>query len=117
MAAWPVSLPALVLRQGFEEREPDNTVRTEMEAGLDKVRARYTSGDDDFQQTLGMTSAQIDTFKTFYRTTLSYGTLSFTWVHPRTQAAKTFRFLKPPPRYVNEGGDAWLARFALEIVP
>ena len=63
-----------------------------------------------------MTTAQVATFDTFFVTTLTDGTISFTWTHPRTGAGATLRFVEPPV-YVPVGGDYWKAVIKLEILP
>lgn len=44
MPNWPETLPQSPLLDGWRETPADNTVRTAMEAGPAKVRARGTAG-------------------------------------------------------------------------
>ena len=85
MPAWPASLPQAPLARGYQEAFGDTTLRTQMDAGPDKLRRRFTAGVDSFTTLLRLTKTQAATFESFYKTDTAGGTLAFTWVHPRTR--------------------------------
>ncbi len=113
---WPASLPQRVDRQGYRELPPETTIRTEMDAGPAKVRRRFTAGVRDFRVQLRLDGSQTTTLDDFYLQSCAGGAQPFDWVHPRTQAAATFRFAAPPV-YSYLGGDYWQARLDLELLP
>lgn len=113
MAAWPVSLPQYALADSYQESPRDILVRSSVDVGPEKRRPRYTSKPVDVSFALLMTSAQIDTFETFFEATLNWGADDFTWIHQRTLAAATYTFAARPS-YQPLGGGFW--RVALQLV-
>lgn len=113
MAVWPVTLPVYVLESGYNEQLPKNTVETEMEGGPPKSRRRFTKIFRKFQVAMIMTEEQAETFETFYLTTCSSGAEPFDWLHPRTRAAMSFRFVQPPPVFAPFGGNYVRVSFTL----
>lgn len=116
MPSWPSSLPAYVQEGGYQERFQDQKLESNMDSGPAKLRRRFTKNIRFFGVQMLMTQAQVTDFETFYFTTLKGGTLTFDWVHPRTQAATTFRFRNPSPTYSVTGGINVLVNFTLEVV-
>jgi len=95
MATWPTSLPDYPLIDGYAEKPQDQTIRTQMEAGPDKVRRRFTAGVREFSVKWTLTTAQVSTLDTFFHSTLDGGALQFDMTHPRTGASTSFRFVGP----------------------
>lgn len=93
---WPGDLPQLPL-YGAKERLPQNTIRSQTDAGIDKVRRRFTSAVKGWSGMLIMTLDQMDLFEDFYRDTLQDGALSFQYFHSRTNELITVRFKEEPP--------------------
>lgn len=94
MPTFPSTLPNL--EQGsYTEAPRDTNVRTSMDAGPDFSRRRFTKKTVDVTGDFSLTAAQLVTLETFYDTTLRSGSLSFDWVHQRTDAAAVFRFNGP----------------------
>ena len=116
MPAWPGTLPQDVFVQGYSEQPPELALRTQMDIGPAKLRRRQTAAARPLKATVGLTRAQVATLDAFFLTDLAGGALSFTWTHPRTLAAATFRFVSRPS-YVPESGASWLAELDLEILP
>jgi hypothetical protein len=110
---WPASLPEYVLEGGYSEQLPRNTVETEMESGLPKVRRRFTKVFRKFQATMILDQSQAVVFEAFYFTTCASGTIPFEWVHPRTRAPMSLRFTQPPPSFTPFGGHYVRVSFAL----
>lgn len=113
---WPSSLPQYVLEGGYQETLQDQTLETQMEAGPAKIRRRYTKSLRKFQISLLMTSAQANTFESFWQNDCAGGSTPFTWVHPRTRATATMRFRNPAPQFSTTGGTNVMAQFNVEII-
>lgn len=113
MPAWPSDLPQYVNEQGYSERLPDLTVEFPVDTGPPKVRRRFTTHWRQIAATMWMTRAQVETFRTFYLTTLKGGVDTFTWVNPITQAAGTFKFRGGAPQISDKDGDCVSVSFQL----
>ena len=116
MATWPVGVPDDPLVNGYQEQFPNTLVRTQMDAGAAKVRRRFTAGVWPMKANFPLTKTQLDTFTTFYRTTLQDGALSFDWTHPRTLATVTCRFVEPPT-IEPLGASMWTVSTSIEVLP
>ena len=93
---WPSSLPTDILTDGFSQKARPNSIRTQMEAGLDKVRRRYTSEIVDSAVSMVMTFTQYSALEVFYNTTLQGGTLSFNFTDPADDTEYEYQFLDTP---------------------
>lgn len=113
---WPVSLPQLVLRDGYAETEPDVIRRTEMDEGPAKQRPRFTVGIRPFLVQLEMDLDQVAIFETFYEATLKDGSLPFTWKHPRTQVNTDF-YIRGTQKVKIQGARNYRVTMALEVMP
>lgn len=113
MPVWPTQLPTYVLESGYSEALPRNTVESEMESGLPKVRRRFTKVFRKFQVTMILNVSQAAVFETFYLTTCASGAIAFDWVHPRTRAAMSMRFSGQPPSFSPFGGNYVRVQFSL----
>lgn len=120
MPTWPITLPTKALMDGFMEGQPQGAaIRTQMDQGAAKQRNRYTALNLPFNAVFEMTSAQVDTFWTFYRTTLGNGALKFDGLpHLRTGATVNHRFdVSSEPQVRAVGWDSYQVQCKLEIVP
>ena len=111
MATWPAGLPQSFSAQGYSESLPDETIRTSMDVGPDKVRQRSTSAPRPVSGSMRMTTAQIATLETFYVTTTNGGTDVFTF--PFRTGSQNARFLKPPRWTFIEGN--WDVSLLIEV--
>ena len=114
MATWPLS--GYVLVDGYSEKPPDNTLRTEMGTGPPKARRRSTAAPRPFKLRKYVTTSEIAILDTFYTDTLYDGALQFDWQHPRTLSACSFRFTEQPS-YEALGGTSWIVSLSLELMP
>jgi hypothetical protein len=114
---WPSSLPQIPLADSVSYVAHENSIRTQMEAGVAKLRRRYTAVGDDVTLAVMCTRAQVDTLQAFYETTLSVVGV-FTWKHFRKPGwpDASYRF-KAPPRFAPAGGTVWKAELELERLP
>lgn len=112
--SWP--LADEVLLDGYDEAFPDLLLRTQMDAPIAKVRRRFTAVAVPLRCAIPASTDDVSTLETFFLTTLSGGSLSFSWVHPRKGTSVTMRFVSPP-RPAPLGGDRWSVALDLEILP
>ena len=91
MANWPAGLPQTLLYDLVRKRQAGK-VRSTMDTGPAKQRARFTASVKEYSGALVLTQAQLAIFNTFYETTLGHGTDSFTWIDPYTEVSSTLRF-------------------------
>lgn len=103
METWPATINEKVLQDGFSQTQRPNTIRTTIDAGIDKLRRRYTTPIRNVRVAMYLTFAQYSTLETFYNTTLQGGVLSFEFPDPATDVDHEYRFLSPPT-YVAAGG-------------
>lgn len=121
---WPVGLSDLApLLVSWTKTEPTLTVRSQMDAGPDKVRRRLTAGTTLHTVELCLTRTQLtDTFRPFWKDTVEAGALPFEWRDWETQDDADFRFVTvPTERPLRPRGsgtnDHWLVSFQLEQLP
>ena len=115
---WPVSLPPMPLTQ-YAETDGALIMRSPMDAGPAKLRRRGAR-----PATLSvayiLTSAQVETLRTFVLTTLK-GTARFDFVHPRTRSTVEVRIVPGQDGelfsvgYVAKGH--WSVGLSLEVMP
>lgn len=113
---WPTELPQYVDESGYEEKSPETVLESQMDAGPAKLRRRFTTAYRPFRLSISCDAEQVPYFDTFYETTTAFGTIPFDWVHPRTRAAGTFRFRKPPPAKSVFGGTNVRIAFVIEQI-
>lgn len=116
MAVWPATLPQYVLAANYSEEVPDNTIRSETDVGPAKVRRRGTAAPAPISCQVMLTTTQRATLIDFYNTDTKSGSLTWTWLHPVTRAAVTFRFAKPISFSTTARGQRHIAALELEAV-
>lgn len=110
---WPSTLPSP--EYGLQISGQDNAVlRTNMEAGAQKMRRRLTRDVQNVRGSIYLTDAQMTTLDDFYRITLK-ATLPFDWTDFVRNATATYRFTKAPT-FVREAFNSVRAELELEIV-
>lgn len=114
---YPPELPQFVQIEGYEETLPFPVKRTPVQSGPAKQRREFTAAETPIGfNTDVMTAAQATIFEAFYFDTLKHGALEFDYVHPRTQAVRTYRFTAGPKPVPQPGGRVYY-RLQLEIMP
>lgn len=93
---WPAGLPQNMLFDGYSEKLPDGSVRTEMDAGPPKIRKRSDAGYREISGQVILTTTQVEDLVGFYEDTLSQGSVLFEWKNQITQTTAEFRFREPP---------------------
>jgi hypothetical protein len=117
MPGWPADLPDNFLLEGYSETLADTTIRTQMEAGIAKVRRRFTYAARPFSGRLVVNRAQKESLEAFYITTCRSGADRFEWRHPsrREYVAAQIRFTAPPGFEPLEP-EIWHAVLQMEIL-
>ncbi len=117
MPTFPIS-GQIVSRDGYNEGIlADPTVRSNMDSGDQKARPRFSAVIRTMTgQIEQLTSTQVDSIFTFYDTTCSFGSISFTWTHPRTGVSGTFKFQKRP-EVVGSNGVTFTMSIAIMQLP
>ena len=103
METWPPTIDKKVLQSGFSQQATPNTIRSKVEAGVDKLRRRYTIPILKVTASMFLNFTQYEALELFYDTTLQGGVLSFGFPDPATDVEHEYRFLAPPS-YVAAGG-------------
>lgn len=116
---WPETLPQKFLARGYDERTPNNVIRSKMDQGPDKVRRKSTDAPWVFSGFIRIDESQVPIWLEFYYTTLME-VRSFTFPHPRTGDPITVRVFNnsesaPPLRAVSANGKYEL-QLALEWI-
>jgi hypothetical protein len=115
MPDWPTALYGKILKDGYQETPPDNVIRSKPDVGPDKVRRRTTANVTEFVLPMFFTAAELVVFDTFFVSTISYGALSFSYKHPRTQAAGSYRIVGVPKR--SKASMGFIVSINMELLP
>ena len=112
---WPSSLPTCP-ETDYSESLKDNVIRSDMDAGMQKMRQRYTRTQRMLKVSYLLTDAQKATFYTFF-SDIKGGALPFNLPDPLTQASIVVRTTGAitGPTFVTK--NLWRVQFELEILP
>ena len=116
MVAWPNTLPLEPLLKDYQEKKQNHLIRTEMDSGHFKLRAKTTKGIDEISVGYYMTAAQVEILEQFYQVTLGNGVLPFNYTHPRKGEVAQVRF-KNEPQITALNGFYFKVDLILEIMP
>ncbi|CAN7332537.1 hypothetical protein LJR143_001684 [Pseudoxanthomonas sp. LjRoot143] len=118
MDNWPSSLPRPQV-DGCTYTPQDNQIRTEMRAGVPKVRRATTARPVDVTFQLVLTQAQVQTLDDFVAITLS-DVLPFQWMDFRRpdgeENVAVYRFTRRPRYAPRRSGMYWTATIDLELM-
>ena len=78
MALFPATLPAPLI-DGYSGTQDQAFIRTDMEAGSQRQRQRFSAANTQMSISWLFTAAQMATFKTFFDTTINRGSDWFTY--------------------------------------
>ena len=113
---WPSSLPQELITDGYGQQAPNTIIATQMDVGPGKRRRRTSAGVQPVQGQIVVTEAQLDTLRTFFRTSLGDGALRFSWADPVSGSPVEMRFTEPPQWSARTSG-IYTVSLALEILP
>lgn len=92
ITTWPATLPQCPILNGFSEQKQTNNVSFSPDVGPPKVRRRSTGAAWQTSVAYRMTTAQLSDFNDFYETSLSDGSVPFSWNHPVQQITYYWMF-------------------------
>jgi hypothetical protein len=95
MDTWPATLPQR-LSNDTSVKDDESRAITDMDSGPASVRKRFTAFTQTVKGSMILTGTQLQTFNTFFRTTIKQGSLSFNWIHPFTEETVAIRFKSKP---------------------
>jgi len=110
---WPASITEDVQINGFSQKARENTIRSSVEAGVDKIRRRYTTPIVEIKFNRWFTFEQYETIENFYNITTAGGVFPFTFPDPATNEVYVYRFLTSPS-YSALGGLHYQVSFSFE---
>jgi hypothetical protein len=116
MPTWPTTLPQHPLLDRYSETAPETAIRTEMDSGPAKSRRRTSAGVRRISCVYLLDAAQTAALDAFFISATAGGSVPFDMNHPRTAAAASFRFRKPPV-YTPAGRGHYHAALDLEVLP
>ena len=116
MVTWPITLPVSPLLDGFTETAEEIIIRSKMDSGPDKVRARTTAGVRTFSMAFIMTKNETAVFDAFYLNDLNGGAIAFDFTHPRTGETLSMRVTKPPV-YTPQNSKYFRIKLEAEALP
>lgn len=114
MAVWPSQFCPLL--NSLQEAPPNNTIRSSMDVGPQKVRRRTTANIRPISFRMFLKKADLQTLDDFYTTDTYSGSEEFDFIHPRTLQPVKARFVEPPT-YTERSGVGYEATVSLEIMP
>lgn len=118
MANWPTTLPQSPISDGYSATPQDNTIRSNKEAGPQKVRPRFTAVSDTVNMSVIVDAQQSDLLQQFYDVDCVFGALPFNWRNFKkwNKPPCIYRW-RQPPEFVPLGGGFWRVALQLDRLP
>lgn len=91
---WPAELPQVLMLNGLSAEKQNNVIRTQMDAGPQKIRRRYTVATKDFSGQIIVSEQQRQILENWYDNDIASGSLRFFMKDPQTLILSQFRFLE-----------------------
>lgn len=117
MPSWPNALPQTPLIASYAEELGFPVIHAPVD-GPPLSRRRYTAAPDVISVAFVMTTAEVETFKAFYRDDIKHGSLTYTW-NERGIAGATVRTYRMtgPPSIIPLSDERWRVSFGLILLP
>lgn len=113
---WPPGLQQKFNVDNFSVAYGNTLVRSEVDAGLAKVRSRYTDGVDNYNCSIDLDIDDWNIIYDFFKTSLNNGALTFNFYNPLSEVTDEFRFLNPP-QFSPIGGRLFRVTMSWERIP
>lgn len=114
---WPAELPQKFLAEGYSRAAANNLLRSSADIGPGKTRRRSSAGPQPLSGNLSMKSAQLETFKAFFKNDLKDGALRFNWIDPDDGVTPVEMRFTREPSWVKSSVSRWVVSMQLEILP
>lgn len=111
---WPTTMPCP--ERDYGESFKDNVIRSDMDAGMQKQRQRYTRIQRILSMSYLMTDDQKSTFMTFFNN-IKGGALPFNFAEPIGGSAIVVRMKSAISGPVFVTNNLWRVKFELEVLP
>lgn len=95
-ATWPGTLQQVINEQGFTMNIGETLLRSDMDAGIQKTRRRFTRPVNTYSCSILLHKDLYSTFYNFFNTSINGGATTFYFNHPISGVQSTFRFTAPP---------------------
>lgn len=113
--AWPTSiLPTFIELQDYSETPPLVTISSPIESGNPKIKYRFRANTRSISGYFFLTQTQVETLDNFFASDLAYGSLTLSFVHPRTSVTVEATLGKPSYKFM---GKWWIADIKLTVLP
>jgi hypothetical protein len=110
---WPTTLPQKFRRDGFAQGTATDTIRSEMDRGVAKVRRRTSAAARPMSGDMVLTEAQLVTLEAFREANVA---VPIYFPNPRPSGNLLVRF-DGPIEWSAFGGVYWLVKLKFEIMP
>lgn len=94
--AYPSTLPQAPQRNGFNQQQTPNTIRSNVDVGEAKVRCRYTYAMKKEKWSISLDRTEISTFNNWFNDDLKSGVLRFDFTDSITGEVEEYRILDIP---------------------
>ena len=115
MATWPVTLPQTPLAEGYHSTPQDNVLRSEMDAGPEKARRRFTAKSEYITCQWDLSGAELIIFENFFEDDILDGSIEFDFPHP--QDGGTVSAMIRAPYEKEPMAHRWRVHTEIEILP
>ena len=115
--AWPGSLPQSPLVAGYLDTPPVTSTRTDMDAGIPKVRQRTSAKERIVQWPLILTTAQKSTLDDFWTTDTKGGSIRVTGLTRPGEVSSEDCRIRSRPQFTPVSGAIWRTVLDLEFLP
>lgn len=118
VAVWPLTLPQVVLADGFQQGLGETRRSASTDVGPGKIWKRTSAATRPMPSSIRVTGSELDIFEAFVRDDLAEGSLPFTFPDPRGGSDLLVRIAPGSmPSWSTPGGDVWTVSIPLEILP
>ena len=117
MAGWPSNLPQEMDQEGFRRGGPENVIRSQVDAGPNKTRQRFTAAPYPLRGSMTVTGAQHDQFWDFFSDQIADGAISFSFPKPREPATAITVKFNTTPQSAAARGDNFILSLDLLVMP
>lgn len=116
MITWPSNVPECPLLEDYKRDEVDSRLISKVDAGLNKIRRRYSAVPINVTESFIMNKTQYSVFRDWYDNVVKGGSLVFSKHDPLSDTDREYRFVGVPS-YAPVGGRYIKVTLQLEVMP